>query len=209
MPAHINYETTPIVFYKFICENPEIQSCYVGHTTNFQQRKNSHKSRCNKITSVHYNYKIYQTIRENGGWDNWKMIEIDRQICVDKSDSCRIEQRYIDELQSNMNMINSIFNREQWYTDNKNRICQKNKYNYIDNKTDILNKNKQHRLNNLQRFCEMGKKYRETHVEQIQNYRSKIIMCDCNNTFTQGNKQQHLKSKKHLAYLKSIENIPL
>jgi hypothetical protein len=44
MPAHINYETTQIIFYKFVCENPEIKSCYVGHTTNFQQRKRSHKS---------------------------------------------------------------------------------------------------------------------------------------------------------------------
>ena len=47
MPAHINYETTPIIFYKFVCENPEIKSCYVGQTTNFQQRKSSHKYRCN------------------------------------------------------------------------------------------------------------------------------------------------------------------
>ena len=39
MPAHINYETTPIIFYKFVCENPEIKNCYVDHTTNFNRRK--------------------------------------------------------------------------------------------------------------------------------------------------------------------------
>ncbi|MEY3752076.1 MAG: Yellowstone Lake virophage 6, partial [Pseudomonadota bacterium] len=137
MPAHINYETTPIIFYKFVCENPEIKSCYVGQTINFQQRKNSHKSRCHKNTSEHYNYKIYQKIRENGGWDKWNMIEINRQICLDKSDAGKIEQQYIEELQANMNMINAgSFNWDEWYLNNKERICENHKNNYKINKIE-------------------------------------------------------------------------
>ena len=46
MPAHIKYQITPIIFYKFVCKNPEIKSCYVGHTTNFNNRKNQHKYCC-------------------------------------------------------------------------------------------------------------------------------------------------------------------
>jgi len=40
---------------------------YVGHTTNFTNRKYQHKSNCKNETSKEYNHKVYQMIRENGG----------------------------------------------------------------------------------------------------------------------------------------------
>lgn len=123
MPAHINYETTPIIFYKFVCENPEIKSCYVGHTTNFGERKRNHKHVCNNTFHKNHHYKIYQTIRENGGWNKWKIVEINRQICLDKSDAGKIEQQYIDELQANMNMRNATFNKKEYTLENKNRFA--------------------------------------------------------------------------------------
>tara|TARA_R110002126_G_scaffold232362_2_gene376821 strand:+ start:380 stop:889 length:510 start_codon:yes stop_codon:yes gene_type:complete len=130
MPAHINYQTTPIIFYKFVCEDPEIQSCYVGHTTNFMNRRRSHKYNCININSSDHNFKIYQIIREHGGFENWKMVEIDRQICFDKSDACKIEQKYIEALQSNMNV--------------------KNAYLDIQHRTAYL---KQYRLDNIEKIA--------------------------------------------------------
>ena len=61
------------VMYKIICNNLEIKKCYVGHTTDFRRRKNQHKSVCNSLDSKLF---IYSFIRENGGWENWSMIEI-------------------------------------------------------------------------------------------------------------------------------------
>ena len=127
MPAHINYETTPIIFYKFVCENPEIKSCYVGHTSNFQQRKGAHKHNCTKLNNEKYNLKLYKIIRENGGWNNWKMVEIDRQICLDKSDACKIEQKYIEDLQANMNSCFASRNDKQYEIDNKIKIAERKK----------------------------------------------------------------------------------
>ncbi len=114
MPAHINYETTPIIFYKFVCENPEIKSCYVGHTTNFMNRRRQHKGQCNNNISTKYGFKVYQTIRDNGGWTKWKMVEINRQICLDKIQACKTEQQYIEELQSDMNMKNAYTNKNEY-----------------------------------------------------------------------------------------------
>ena len=37
------------------------------------------------------------------------MVEINRQICLDKSDASKIEQKYIENLQSNMNSQNQYF----------------------------------------------------------------------------------------------------
>ena len=51
---------------------------YVGHTTNFNKRKCEHKSRCKNEKDKKFNLKLYQMIRKNGGWDMFKMIEIEK-----------------------------------------------------------------------------------------------------------------------------------
>jgi hypothetical protein len=50
---------------------------YVGSTTHFTERKAKHKYSCNNENAVGYNLKLYQTIRENGGWGEWNIIEIE------------------------------------------------------------------------------------------------------------------------------------
>ena len=67
----IDYSNT--IIYKIYCKNPDIKDLYVGHTTNFVQRKHSHKQNCVNSNSVCYDMKVYKTIRNNGGWDNWNM----------------------------------------------------------------------------------------------------------------------------------------
>lgn len=99
----IDYATRPISFYKFICNDPTITSCYVGNTSNFRQRKYQHKNCCNDPKSKKYNQLLYTTIRANGGFDNWKMVEILSKICLSKIDAVTNEQNYIDALATGMN----------------------------------------------------------------------------------------------------------
>ena len=114
MPKHaVNYATTPISFYKFMCRDVDITSSYVGHTASFRCRKSNHKTACKNENSLSYNYKIYQTIRANGGWDNWEMIEISSQICKSARDADRIEQVLIAELKADLNMIKSHRTNEE------------------------------------------------------------------------------------------------
>ena len=57
------------IIYKICCDDlPEF--IYVGSTKSFRHRKNQHKSSYNKDDTQ----KLYTTIRENGGWDNWRMV---------------------------------------------------------------------------------------------------------------------------------------
>ena len=80
---------------------------YVGHTTNFKQRKQRHKSSCNNETDkAHHNYKVYHMIRKNGGWDMFKMIEIELYPCRNKREAERRESEMMKELKANMNSIN-------------------------------------------------------------------------------------------------------
>ena len=63
-------------FYKIVCKDTNVKSLYVGHTTDFTKRKSQHKHLCCAENDKRYNVHVYEFIRENGGWDNWDMIEI-------------------------------------------------------------------------------------------------------------------------------------
>ena len=72
----INYSNVSIYKIEHI-ENESL--LYVGQTTSFKQRKCSHKSKCSHSK---YNSKLYQMIRENGGWEMFRMIEIEKFLVM-------------------------------------------------------------------------------------------------------------------------------
>ena len=77
----IDYSKTQI--YKIINNDcPEL--VYVGSTTNFTKRKQQHKAATVNSNSPKYNRKLYVSIRDNSGWDNWKMIVICDYSCNNK-----------------------------------------------------------------------------------------------------------------------------
>jgi hypothetical protein len=89
-------------FYKIVCDDlPNF--VYVGSTKAFANRKYRHKRNCNNENDKNYNYKIYQTIRANGGWDNWRMVCIHQQEVDNKRHAEKIEEDYRVELNGNMN----------------------------------------------------------------------------------------------------------
>lgn len=207
MPAHINYSITPIIFYKFVCENPEIKSCYVGHTTNFQQRKSSHKSRCHTEQSLKYNLQIYKTIRENGGWNQWKMIEVGRRICLDLPNCLKIEQEYIEELQANLNSRFASRTKKQYSIDNKDIIALKNKKYNSENKEKISERKKIYNIENKDHISKKQKEYSLNNKKHLEAIRNQPFECPCGSHYTHSNRQRHFKSKKHTDYLETINNV--
>ena len=81
---------------------------YVGHTTNFVQRKHAHKISCTNIKSSNYNCRLYNVIRNNGGWDNWKMEIINFFNCKDHYEARKKEQEYFMLLQATLNSIEPL-----------------------------------------------------------------------------------------------------
>jgi len=65
------------VMYKIVCKDVEIKELYVGSTTSLVKRRYLHKSDCFNANSKRHNFYVYQFIRENGGWDNWEVIQIE------------------------------------------------------------------------------------------------------------------------------------
>lgn len=99
----LDYSNT--IVYKISCKNTAISDVYVGHTTNFVQRKQSHRCCCNNTVSSDHQPKLYQTIREYGGWDNWNMEIIAFRNCKDLYEARLFEQEYYDSLGATLNSV--------------------------------------------------------------------------------------------------------
>jgi hypothetical protein len=102
----IDYSNT--VFYKIYCNDTNVNDIYVGHTTNFVQRKYNHKRTCNIETYANHNLKVYKCIREHGGWENWKMEIIGFSDCYDHYEARKIEQNYFETLHATLNSIEPL-----------------------------------------------------------------------------------------------------
>ena len=98
---YIDYSNT--IIYKITCKDTAITDVYVGHTTNFVQRKYAHKLSCINPKSSSYKLKLYEVIRANGGWNNWKMEIINFFDCKDQSEARKKEQEYFISLNATLN----------------------------------------------------------------------------------------------------------
>jgi len=91
----INYQNGLI--YKICCKDPLITDTYTGSTTNFIKRKQEHKCNSNNVNHKPYNYYVYRFIRENGGWDNWEMVQLEQYPCNTQHELA-LRERYWLEL---------------------------------------------------------------------------------------------------------------
>jgi hypothetical protein len=72
----VNYANS--VVYKIMSLDPEIDDVYVGSTTDYKDTKINHKSNCNNQYSRYYNRYVYEFIRKNKGWSNWRILVVKR-----------------------------------------------------------------------------------------------------------------------------------
>ena len=104
--VEIDYSNT--IIYKIACKDPLISHVYVGHTTNFVQRKYAHKQTCNNIKSPCYNLTLYKTIRSNGNWSNWEMTIINFYNCKDQFEARQKEQEHFVILKATLNSVEPL-----------------------------------------------------------------------------------------------------
>ena len=86
------------IIYKIKSLDPKIDYCYIGSTQNFTKRKCKHKSMCNTINSI-TDTKLYNTMRENGGWDNFQMTPIEEYKCDTPQQARMREQFWINNIE--------------------------------------------------------------------------------------------------------------
>ena len=184
----LNVDYSKIVIYKIVCNDENVDYLYLGSTTDFTKRKYNHKSGCNNETNKNYNEKKYVEMRNNGGWENFRIIQVEKYPCNDKREAEAREEELRLELKANMNSNKCYTTAEQKkeyhkeYRDlNKNRIKE-----YRDLNKNKLNANKKEYYQNNK---DKAKEYYETHKDKKQ------IGCPCGGKYTYGHTLRHLKTK--------------
>ena len=102
----IDYSNT--VIYKITCNDTSVKDVYVGHTTNFVQRKYAHKQNCINSKSTNHKCKLYSIIRANGGWTNWTIEIVQIFNCNDHYEARIKEQEYFILLNATLNSIETM-----------------------------------------------------------------------------------------------------
>tara|TARA_R110002153_G_scaffold24839_1_gene78924 strand:+ start:359 stop:907 length:549 start_codon:yes stop_codon:yes gene_type:complete len=158
---------------------------YIGSTRNMVQRKRTHKGSCNNQNHIGYNTKKSKTIRDNGGFENWRMVPLELMENTTKFEAeCR-EEVVRCELQAKLNSQKASCG---------GLTPQEYRKQYYDEHID-------HILQNV-------KKYQKENKEQIREHKLQKIDCPCGCQYTHSNKIRHEKSKKHQNYVNSLEPTP-
>ena len=192
----INYENT--FFYKIVCKNVNITDKYVGHTTNFSTRKRKHKLCSQCPNCEEYNRLVYTFIRENGGWDNFEMILIEKRKCEGQLDAKRVERQYIEELHATLNSSIPSRTRQEWVVDNREKLTQYKHSWWIDNVDRMKQMKKEIYIQNREEVLEKSKKHSQENMEKCKAWKNGKTKCECGFECTNANKARHLQSQRHL-----------
>jgi hypothetical protein len=216
----MDYSNT--VIYKLVCNDLNITDCYVGHTTNFKQRKNDHKRTCNIESRRGHNLNVYKFIRENGGFEKWSMIEIEKYPCADGNEARKRERFWYENLKATLNTGIPSRTQKEWFNDNQSYIKQyKQEYHNInadtiavkkqiyqkEHKEEIKEYLKNYRIVKEEHLKEMRKAYYETNkdklLQQLKQYReaNKEIIREKKAQIYQANKDEINAKRREKARL--------
>ena len=188
----VDYSKT--IIYKLVkYDDYDNENIYIGSTTDFVKRKCNHKIGCNNEKSKEYNLKKNQYIRNNGGWNEWKMIEIEKFPCNDGNEARAREEYWRCHFNAQLNTLRSYRTAEQKKTYNK----EKNDRN--------KDKRLEHYEQNRDKLLEQKKAYYEKNKDNILEKNSQQITCECGCILTKGNLTEHRKTQKHLLLTKQMK----
>ena len=166
-----------MIFCKNYFEEDGCESYYIGHSKNMKMRKELHKSCSKNPNSEKYPYPIYKIIRENGGWDNWYVIELEEFECFSEKEASIKENEYIKIFEPDMNDRKAYISSEEL----------KNLHKHYE------------KINKEKRKIQKAKYYIEN-----KEHKNEQFYCDCGGKFTFSHKARHLKTKKHIAWQNSL-----
>lgn len=167
-----NYQNT--IIYVIKCRDDNIQEEYIGSTTNFNERKCAHKTCCNNEKGKSYNQLKYKFIRENGGWDNWIMLELEKYPCNDNREAERREEEIRVERKTKLNSQKAFVGAETkreydklYREEHKEELQEKHKQYYQTHKEDKKEYDKLYRIQQQDKIKDYKKQWQEKHKEEI------------------------------------------
>jgi len=189
---------TKTIIYKLVHKDDLYdENIYTGHTTNYIKRKCNHKYYCTNPNNASYNTKKYKYIRENGGWDEWLMIEIEKYPCKDVNEALARERVVQNEMKAKLNSDIAGRTKKEWEIDNRDKVLENKKQYYQANKEIILEKVNNYVKNNREKISEKRKqRYEDNHEKILEQLKQKITCDHCGCLSTKGHMARHQKTKK-------------
>jgi hypothetical protein len=184
------------IFYKIYCEDNEY--VYVGSTCNFNNRKRQHKE--NTILDNEKNkQKVYKTIRENGGWENWKMIQIGTREQITKRQAEQIEEEYRLELKAELNDKRAYLDKQSKEYKEQKAISDK-KYRESEKGKAVHERRKDYftEYNNSEETKERKHEWYLANKEKQLAKQAERYVCSCGKEVTIGKKTRHEKTQFHI-----------
>ena len=205
--------------YKIFCKDSDVKDIYVGSTTRIKDRIKTHKTTLTNPNNPHSKYKLYTVIKENGGWDNWIITEIESYPCETQNEILIRERFWIENLNADLNKkipsrtkkeyteINKEKTKEykkKYRIENKQEISDKKKIYQIENKQELSDKKKERYKENKKEKLDKCKIYRNINKEKIKQFKSEKIICECGCITSNCHISRHRKTKKHLELLNTL-----
>ena len=113
-------------YYVYKLFNPDCTEFYIGSTKNMKNRKECHKYCCTNENSPKYNLKVYQYIRDHGGYSSWS-YEILEHITtsINRYELRDLERKAIEDMKPSLNCEIPNRTKEEYRQDNYLKINEK------------------------------------------------------------------------------------
>ena len=155
---------------------------YVGSTTQPLSKRMS-KHRCD-VKGYKQNRKLYAKMNELG-IDSFYIELIEEYPCDNVEQLRKREGHFIREI-STLNQHVAGRSGADWYAEHKDILKEKHKY---------------YREKNIEHCIEVMKKYQSENNDKIKEWKTTRHNCGCGSCYTNANKSEHMKTKKHQNWL--------
>jgi hypothetical protein len=155
------------VIYKLVCYDTTLTDCYVGHTTNFTERKRNHKNAYFNENHPNHYFPVYVFMREHGGWENFVMLQMEEFPCETKREAELREEFWRKELNATLNAYQAFTTPEEKRIQMKKRVANFNNR----NPTYTKEYNKSYYEANKDKIKLYIKAYTEANKEKITLYK--------------------------------------
>jgi len=171
-------EERTIIIYKI--EISGTNFLYVGHTESYKQRLDNHRTACKAnldpdSRSQNKNCPLYIEINKQGGWTKVTMTPVEEFVSKNKVQSRIREQYWIDKIQ----------------VARRDAVMMNGCPAYVS---------PEQKAENLFKYRDEN---REEFNAKAREYSSKRMTCPCGVEHRAGDKSDHLKTKKHIAWEKA------
>ena len=152
------------MFVYMIQHKTDASLIYIGNTDDINNKICKHRSECYNENHKPYDYKLNKMIRDNGGWDAFKVQIIDAVITEDRLPLLELTQYYMDKFQSvkSMNTYNAIVSKQNQQEYQKEYQKTYRAQYYKKNADKIA----EYRKENAEHIKEVKAEYNRTHKER-------------------------------------------